>query len=304
MNSITKPILKWVGGKTQIMDKLIAKFPADMNNYREIFLGGGSVLFTLLSYIKMGKIAIRGNIYAYDVNESLIYMYKNIQTHHSEIYTTIQTMIGEMNDCGEGIVNRAPKTIEEAKMSKENYYYWLRAKYNKLSPEEKKTPAGSALFILLNKTCFRGIYRVGPNGFNVPYGHYKNPEIINKDHLDEVHELIKNVQFECLDFENSIQTAETGDYVYLDPPYVPETQTSFVGYTENGFNIDKHNRLFALIHGMTEKNINCMMSNSDVELVRKNFENGQYKIESVLCKRTINSKNPESKTKEVIIQNY
>ena len=80
---ISKPILKWVGGKTQIMDKLIMDFPVEINNYHEIFLGGGSVLLTLLSYIKNGIIKVKGNIYAYDINEPLIYLYKNIQIYHN-----------------------------------------------------------------------------------------------------------------------------------------------------------------------------------------------------------------------------
>ena len=88
--TIFKPILKWVGGKTQILDKLIVEFPTEINNYREIFLGGGSVLLTLLSYVKTGVIKIHGNIYAYDLNEPLIYIYKNIQTKHTELYNEIQ----------------------------------------------------------------------------------------------------------------------------------------------------------------------------------------------------------------------
>lgn len=103
-----KPILKWVGGKTQIIDKLIMNFPVEINNYREVFLGGGSVLLTLLSYIKSGIIKIQGNIYAYDLNEPLIYIYKNIQTHHDELYAILQTIITDFDECGNGEINRTP----------------------------------------------------------------------------------------------------------------------------------------------------------------------------------------------------
>jgi DNA adenine methylase len=302
--NIPKPFLKWVGGKTQIIDKLISEFPAEINNYREAFLGGGSVLLTLLTYVKMGIIKLQGNVYAYDLNEPLIYVYKNIQTNHNELYTVLQTIITEFNECGEGEINRTPINIEEAKKSKENYYYWVRSQYNKLSLTDKKTILGSAMFIFLNKTCFRGVFRVGPNGFNVPYGHYKNPEIINKEHMDEIHQLIQNVIFECCDFNQSLSNVEMNDFVYLDPPYAPETETSFVGYTENGFDIDQHNNLFKLINQLNENNQKIMLSNADVDLVRKNFTDEKYKIVSVLCKRSINSKNPESKAKEVIIKNY
>jgi DNA adenine methylase len=300
--NIPKPILKWVGGKTQIIDKLIDEFPTEINNYHEIFLGGGSVLLTLLSYIHYGIIKVNGNIYAYDLNEPLIYIYKNIQTNHNELYNEIQKLIKEFNSCNNGEINRTPKNIDEAKIAKENYYYWIRTEYNKLT--DKKTLTGSAMFIFLNKTCFRGVFRIGPNGFNVPYGHYHNPEIINKEHLDKIHKLIQNVIFECCDFNISLHNVEPNDYVYLDPPYAPETNTSFVRYTENGFNIDNHNNLFKFIHALTETNTKIMLSNADVNLVRDNFTNKKYNITSILCKRTINSKNPEKKSKEVIIKNY
>ena len=302
--NIPKPILKWVGGKTQILNKLIVEFPTEINNYREIFLGGGSVLLTLLSYVKNGIIKIHGKIYAYDLNEPLIYIYINIQSSHNELYNEIQKLITEFNSCGKGEINRTPKNIAEAKVAKENFYYWIRSEYNKLSFADKKTIIGSAMFIFLNKTCFRGVFRVGPKGFNVPYGHYNNPEIINKDHLDEINKLIQNVIFGCCDFNTSLNSIEPNDYVYLDPPYAPETDTSFVGYTENGFNIDNHNNLFKLIHKLTEANKKIMLSNADVSLVRENFTNEKYSTLSILCKRSINSKNPDAKAKEVIIKNY
>lgn len=301
---IPKPILKWVGGKTQILDKLIVDFPTEINNYREIFLGGGSVLLTLLSYVKNRIIKINGKIYAYDLNEALIYVYKNIQTHHIELYDALQNIITEFNQCGNGEINRKPTNIEEATIAKENYYYWIRDEYNKLSMNDKKSVFASAMFIFLNKTCFRGVFRVGPKGFNVPYGHYNNPEIINKEHLEQIHVLIQNVIFECYDFNTSLTNVEVDDFVYLDPPYAPETNTSFVGYTENGFGIEKHTELFNLIHKMTETNKKMMLSNADVSLIRENFTNKNYNITSILCKRSINSKKPDAKAKEVIIKNY
>lgn len=301
---IPKPILKWVGGKTQIIDKLIMEFPVEINNYREAFLGGGSILLTLLSYVKNGIITIHGNIYAYDLNEPLIHVYKNIQTCHNELYDMLQTIISVFNECGKGEINRTPKNIEEAKIAKENYYYWIRSEYNKLCSNDKKGILGSAMFIFLNKTCFRGVFRVGPKGFNVPYGHYNNPQIINKDHLEEIHNLIQNVIFECSDFNKSLTIVEPNDFVYLDPPYAPETDTSFVGYTDNGFNIENHDNLFKLIHILTETNKKVLLSNSDVSLVRENFKNEKYSTLSILCKRSINSKNPDAKAKEVIIKNY
>lgn len=289
-----KPLLKWVGGKTQILDRLLEEFPKTINNYHEIFLGGGSVLLAVLC---SGR--IHGNIYAYDINEPLIYVYKNVQTRHQELYNMLQVIISEMNACSnEGLLNRKPQNLQEALQSKENYYYWCRTKYNNLSANEKRTPLGSALFIFLNKTCFRGVFRVGPNGFNVPYGHNKNPEIINKEHLDAVHRLIQPVHFECLDFATSITRVKPGDFMYLDPPYAPETATSFVGYTDTGFPMEKHQQLFEILNNT---DASFIMSNSDVELVRTHFQNAKYNIKTLVCKRSINSKNPESKTNEVFV---
>lgn len=293
-----KPILKWVGGKTQIIDKINDNFPKEINNYHEIFLGGGSVLLNILN----SNIKINGKIYAYDLNETLIHVYKNIQNNHNELYNDLNKLISIYNSCENNEINRKPKNIEEAKEAKENYYYWIRNEYNKLTNTEKNKTSGSAMFIFLNKTCFRGIYRVGPNGFNVPYGHYKNPEIINKNHLDNVHLLLKDVIFDSCDFSKSLKNIKSGDFVYLDPPYVPEKKTSFVGYTDCGFNLENHKKLFEEINNLV--NVKIMMSNSDVKLVRDYFENNKYKIISLVCKRSINSKKPNSKTNEVIIINY
>jgi DNA adenine methylase len=301
---IPKPILKWVGGKTQIMNEIISRFPQEMNNYREVFLGGGSVLLTLLTHVKSGAIKIHGNIFAYDLNEPLIYLYKNIQTKHNELYHTLQVIITDFNECTDGPLNRTPKNIYEAKLKKENYYYWIRHKYNDLSATDKLSVVGSAMFIFLNKTCFRGMFRLGPNGFNVPYGNNKNPEIINREHLEEIHQLIQNVIFECADFNTSLTTVEQDDFVYLDPPYAPENTASFVNYTENGFNLDQHKKLFIFVDILTDSNKKCMMSNSYTDLVKTHFHKEKYNTSSIMCKRKINSKNPGAMAMEVIITNY
>ena len=198
-----KQFLKWVGGKTQIMNNIISKFPQEIDNYYELFLGGGSVLLSLLSLQKQKKIVIKNKIYACDINSNLINVYKNIQNNREKLYEYIDKYISEY-DSIEGIsVNRKPTSLEEAKTSKESYYYWIRNKYNNI---DKSSIECSALFMFLNKTCFRGMYREGPNGYNVPYGHYKKtPTIITKKHLNYISDLIKNVQFKCCDFKKSIK---------------------------------------------------------------------------------------------------
>ncbi len=292
--------MKWVGGKTQIIDKIIAHFPTQIENYHELFLGGGSVLFAFLECRAKNLIQVSGAIHAYDLNDPLIHVYKNIQTNHNTLYEKIQQLVGEYNSCGSGPVNRKPTNLEEAKQNGENYYYWNRAKYNSLSTEQKRTVEGSAIFIFLNKTCFRGLFRVGPNGFNVPYGNYKKPEIVNREHLDRIHHLIQGVIFECCDFAVAMpRIIGARDYAYLDPPYAPESNTSFVKYTDAGFGLEKHTQLFNLCKALPCK---WTMSNADVPLVRESFVVDGYKVESFSCRRAINSAKPESTTLEVIIE--
>ena len=296
-NKIQKPFLKWVGGKTQIIDRIISKIPKIIDNYHELFLGGGSVLFAVLSLQKNNEIIIKNKIYAYDINDSLINVYKNIQNNKEELFKNINIFINEYENIKGSIINRNPKSIEEAKTSKESYYYWLRNKYNNM---DKNSIEHSALFIFINKTCFRGMYREGPNGFNVPYGHYKKtPTIITENDLNYISNLIKDVEFIHCSFTESIKNIKKGDFVYLDPPYAPENSKSFVGYVADGFNLETHKILFSEIKNL--KNIKFLMSNAKVDLVTYNFK--EYNCEDILARRAINSKEPGSITTEVIIYN-
>lgn len=300
---IPKPPLKWVGGKTQMIDIIINNLPKLMDNYYEIFLGGGSVLIAILWANKNKKIRISDTINAYDLNEVLIYTYINIRDNKDELYGKIMELKDEYISCDiDGILNRKPININEAKTSRESYYFWIRKLYNGL--EDRKSIQSSAYFIFMNKTCFRGMYREGPNGMNIGYGHYKTvPEIINKEHLDEISELIQQVNFECISYEESLKKVTDNSFIYLDPPYAPENTNSFVGYTKGGFNIDNQLELFSLVHNISEKN-KFMMNNSDVELIKDNLTEDKYNYKYIEARRTINSSDPSSKTTEVIITNY
>lgn len=297
---IQKPFLKWVGGKTQIIHNVLDKIPKKINNYHELFLGGGSVLFAVLSLQKQGKLDIQGKIYACDINDSLIRVYKHVQNNKNDLFDYIQRYINEYDAIKGTEINRKPTTLEEAKTSKESYYYWIRDKYNKM--DEKDSVERSALFMIINKLCFRGMYREGPNGYNVPYGHYKKtPTIITKEELDTVSELIQDVVFECCGFETSITKPIKDDFVYLDPPYAPENAKSFVGYVADGFDLDAHNCLFDGIKKLNQKKIHFAMSNAKVDFVIDNFID--YKFEDIVARRAINSKDPGSTTMEVIVYN-
>ena len=294
---IQKPFLKWVGGKTQIINDIISKIPKEINNYHELFLGGGSVLLAVLSLQKQNKIVINNKIYAYDINNVLINVYKNIQSNKEELYKFINLYIQEYDSIEGTIINRKPNSIEEAKTSKESYYYWIRNIYNNI---DKNTIECSALFMFINKTCFRGMYREGPNGYNVPYGHYKKtPTIISESDLNYISDLIKDVEFIHDSFTMSIKNVKDDDFVYLDPPYAPENSKSFVGYVVDGFNLETHKLLFDEIKKLG--NTKFVMSNAKVKLVTDNFK--EYNCDDIIARRAINSKKPGSTTTEVIIYN-
>tara|TARA_B110000285_G_scaffold121404_1_gene137259 strand:+ start:8634 stop:9536 length:903 start_codon:yes stop_codon:yes gene_type:complete len=291
-----KPILKWVGGKTQIMDKIMDKVPTTIHDYYEIFLGGGSVLLAILSN---PNITIAGDIYACDLNKALISTYKNIQNNHEELFLAVDTMKKEYEKCSlKGEVNRKPLQKEDALESRESYYFWVRKQYN--ATNNKRSVEASAMFIFLNKRGFRGLFRESSNGFNVPYGNYKTVNILDFERLKEVSKLIKNVKFIHGDFTETLKGVKKRDFVYLDPPYAPENSTSFVGYNKDGFGVEKHKTLFNMV-----KKLKCkwLFSNADVELIQNSFPEHEYTVEKITARRSINSKKPGSKTVEVLISN-
>jgi DNA adenine methylase len=298
-----KPFLKWVGGKTQLLTKLIELFPKKCTNYRDICVGGGSTLFAFLTLVKEQHIQLYEKVYAYDINPILIQVYKDIQSHSDDVFDRLKMYFDVYDSLKGTTVTRTPNSEKEALTSKESYYYWLRKKFNSI---DTNTIEKSALFIFLNKTCFRGMYREGPNGFNVPYGHYKKtPSYPSKQEFKHVSNMIKDVIFECYGFETSLNTIKDGDFVYIDPPYAPESSTSFVGYVKDGFTIDKHKLLFNSIREITyeKKNVNVIMSNAKVDIVTDVFEKDEkFAIHDVKARRAINAKNPGSVTTEVFVQ--
>lgn len=274
-----KPPLKWVGGKTQHLNDLLPRFPRTIRNYHEPFLGGGSVLLAVLSARQAGAITITGGIYASDINPHLITLYQTIQRDVSGLLNILKPLC-------EGY---ATTTQPEA------YYYAVREQFNsQIAPIEK-----AARLIFLNKTGFRGLYREGPNGLNVPFGNYKNPQIYDPTHLMQIAELIQPVLFTTQSFVEALTgfAAPGGeDFVYMDPPYAPETNTSFVGYVADGF--CDHKTLFDMCSQIPR----FIMSNANVPLVREGFARIGVTIDTIQSRRAINSKRPDAQTTEVIIQ--
>ena len=301
--ALVKPFLKWVGGKTQIIHDVLALFPKRIHNYHEPFLGGGSVLLAILSD---ESVVITGRIYASDINPHLIAIYKNIQNRPEDVIAEVKRLADEYAKCTGSVINRKPLSIEEAMSSPESYYFWIRSQFNRITKgaaEHISSIKASAMLLFMNKTCFRGLYREGPNGFNVPFGNYKNPAIIDEAHIRKVSVLIRDVIFTCESYVDSLARVSghpDEDFVYMDPPYAPETSKSFVGYTADGFSLDDHKILFSICDKIEAR---ILMSNADVALVNNAFAGAQYTKKTISCKRSINSKSPESRTNEVLITN-
>ena len=182
------------------------------------------------------------------------------------------------------------------KNDKKEYFYHIRKIYNS---RKEINLMKVAEFVYLNKTCFRGLFRVNQmGGFNVPYGHYDNPSVCDETSYKQISELISDVEFYCLDFEEGRENIDKGDFVYMDPPYIPEKKNGFISYSKDGFSKEKHETLFKMCK---EAEFKFVLSNSNTDIVKDSLK--QFTILEVDARRAIHSKNPGSKTKEVLIYN-
>ena len=298
-----KPLLKWVGGKTQIMNDVLSLFPKEFDNYHEPFVGGGSVFLSVLVEIQKGNMKMNGNMFISDLNENLIMLYNVIKHHPTEFHKEITRLFEEYDRCkfcDKSKEHRNPTSKSDAMETREGYFYWSRREFNNITIENNNDMIHkSALLLLLNKTCFRGIYREGPNGFNVPYGNYKTtPKYPTLNYINDMSHMFENVQFQKQDFQTSLVHVSDNDFVYMDPPYLPIDAKSFTGYTYDGFSETHHNQLFTTIKSMKNK---FVMSNAGVQRINNEFVN--YNIMYIECRRAINSKNPGSKVYEVLVSN-
>ena len=276
MSKGTVPILKWAGGKRQLMPEIIKKIPENYNCYYEPFLGGAAVLLNLKP-----KEAIVN-----DLNKELINVYRVVKKYPDKLLEFLQ--IHEINHS-------------------EEYYYQIRAmdrepNYSKLSPIEK-----AARIIYLNHTCYNGLYRVNRDGyFNTPIGKYKNPNILNKNNILEVSKYFNDssIKFSVGDYKKILKDVEKDDFVYLDPPYDPLTDSaSFTMYTKEGFGKNNQKELKKVCDYINKKGAKFLQSNSDTEYIRELYKD--YKIVEISASRMINSKaKGRAKIKEVLISNY
>ncbi|MCD7780928.1 MAG: DNA adenine methylase [Candidatus Gastranaerophilales bacterium] len=268
----TYPIVKWVGGKRQLMFELIKNMPKSYNRYFEPFIGGGALFFELQPE----------NAYISDMNEELINLYQVVRDNVDELIIDLQ----------------------RHEVSKK-YFMRIRNidrtdKYENWSDIQK-----ASRFIYLNRTCFNGMYRVNSQGqFNVPFGHYKNPRIIDENNLLNCSELLKKTEIRCADFSEVLSKVRNGDFVYFDPPYVPLNETSsFTSYTKDGFDIDMQFKLREVCDELDSIGVKFMLSNSDTELANELYAN--YEIKKVFASRAINANvDGRGKITEVLVRNY
>ena len=290
-----KPFVKWVGGKSQLVDELEKMLFSDgekvLTKYVEPMVGGGALLFNILSKFNFEQ------IYISDINAELMNAYKAIKYNVDGLIsrlTKMQFLFLPMDENG-----------------RKYFYYSLRDKFNSLVLNENNSVEKAALFIFLNKTCFNGLYRVNKKGqFNVPMGAYKNPCICDEDNLRNVSKALQNVEIVCGDYTLSKRVIDSESFVYIDPPYRPISQTSgFTSYNTDVFDDSEQIRLAKFIDEINETGAKIVLSNSDPQNVNEEdtfFEElyKSYKIKKVEASRMINSKSDgRGKIKELLICN-
>jgi DNA adenine methylase len=292
-----KPFLKWAGGKGQLLSEIENYYPFEngkITKYAEPFVGGGAVLFDILSKYDLAE------IYISDVNTELINTYSVIRDDVDTLIEMLNTMKAEF----------IPVNTERRK----DYYLSKRERFNMLKScgSEHANIEKAALMIFLNKTCFNGLYRVNRKGmFNVPMGAYKNPMICDENNLRGVSEKLQNVTIVCGDYRQSADFIDEQTFVYFDPPYRPLTNTaSFTAYTEDAFDDERQIQLSRFVAEISRIGAKILVSNSDPKNVdpSDNFFDKIYserQIKRVEATRMINSKSDaRGKIKELLISNF
>lgn len=274
-NLLLSPMLKWVGGKRQLLPQITPLLNKKCSVYVEPFIGGGAVLF----YMQPKRAIIN------DYNKELINVYRVVRDNLDELLELLK--------------------IHEEKNSSD-YYYEIRALDREPVFKTMSTIEKAARIIYLNKTCYNGLYRVNSSGqFNSPYGRYKNPNIVNEPVLKAVSKYFNTnaIEIHHGDYKEVLKNLDRQALVYFDPPYMPiSSSSSFTGYTEGGFDYSQQMELKQECDKLTRQGIRFVQSNSDCEEIRELYRDYQIKI--VKAKRAINSvAKKRGEINEVLIYN-
>lgn len=274
-NKLVSPILKWVGGKRQLLPEIRKYIPNKFSTYYEPFIGGGAVLFD----IQPQKAIVN------DVNSELINLYQVVKY---DVEALIEDLSKHKNE--------------------EEYFYEVRAWDRDHATYKELTDIERASRIhYLNKTCYNGLFRVNQSGqFNSPFGRYKNPNIKNTITLRAVSKYFNqaNIEFRNTDFEEAVKGIRKGAFVYFDPPYDPVSDSAnFTGYVKSGFDKDEQIRLKKLCDRLDQRGVKFLLSNASTDFINDLY--GRYKIEHIKAKRVINSNSDgRGEVDEVLVRNY
>ncbi len=274
-----KPFVKWAGGKRQLIPEIQKHLPEKFSSYFEPFLGGGALLFHLLSENEN----LKG--YVSDLNSDLILSYVTIRDNLNGLLKSLQ------------------KHSDNYFSDSKSYYYSVRES----NPKSQIEKVSRLLF--LNRTCFNGLYRVNSKGkFNVPLGRYSNPNIVQEENLRSVNQFLNHnkIIIKCQDFSSTVEKIKKGDFVYFDPPYQPVSKTAnFTSYTNGNFGLNDLKRLAKVSNQLAKKGVNVLLSNSSSKQVRELFSSKYWEINKIVANRAINSdSNKRTGHSELLIKNY
>lgn len=254
-----RPFLKWAGGKRQLLPEILGRLPSSIGRYHEPFVGGGAVFFALA---ERGLLSPQRARLA-DINADLVNAYQVVRDR----VETLILLLGQFRN-------------------EEDFYYEVRAQEpHTLDPVQR-----AARLLYLNKTCFNGLFRENRQGrFNVPFGHYSDPQFLKPNDLRAASRALHGVLIEQSTFDELEAQAQPGDFVYCDPPYAPVSRTaSFTSYSAGGFDDDAQARLTAMVQRLGARGVNVLLSNSSVPLTQELYRN--FHVEQVYASRAINSR--------------
>ncbi|MDZ5812195.1 DNA adenine methylase [Halorubrum sp. AD140] len=274
---MAEPILKWAGGKRQLLDELYARFPATYGRYHEPFVGGGALFFDL----EPADATIN------DANARLINFYECVRDRPEALVERLEAF-----DAPDADPDPSLPFAEETARGREveSYYYQQRARFNRRPYEGSFDPLEeAALLLYLNRTCYNGLYRENADGgFNVPVGRYANPDWVQRDRIRRASDVLASATIRTGDFAYVLDVAEAGDLVYFDPPYEPLSATaSFNEYSAAGFDREDQRRLLDVASKLDEAGVWVVLSNSGV--MYEPYADAGFRVETEDATRAINS---------------